>query len=101
MPKLVRDKMPGIWNSAKKEFKIHTADDKEFDVALRAKIFQEAQEAVDAQTKDKAISEMATIIECVDEYLKLHKTTKEEFENKRKEKNEKMGSFSKKTIVED
>lgn len=94
--------MPELWKAAGKHARTRIAsDDAEFEMALKKKIVEEAQEAVEAETKDKVIGELATILECINTYLKIHGVPFEELEKRRKDKNDRMGTFEKKTISEE
>ncbi len=95
--KLIRDKLPEIIereNGTSLECSI--LNDKEYLVALKAKLVEEAIEAQDAKMKEELIDEVADVMEVIDSILNIYGISSEEIQNRQKNHQNERGGFSKK-----
>lgn len=98
--KLVRDKIPKIiYRNGGKPI-TRTVQGDEFREALKLKILEEANELVNARTKNNELEEIIDIIEAINEYMKLEKVSVDDAESMRKLKERKRGGFKKAIILE-
>ncbi|WP_028855973.1 nucleoside triphosphate pyrophosphohydrolase [Psychrilyobacter atlanticus] len=94
--KLVRDRIPEIIKENGKKSHCHTADDKEYLVALKAKINEEVEEFYETP----CIEEMADILEVLRALGDYYGFSEDEIERARLEKNRKRGAFKNRIILE-
>lgn len=99
--KLVRDNIPQImlekYNSITSD---RIMGDEEYELALKKKLIEEAQEVVDAETKIEMKEELADVLEVIQALAKMHGLSLEEIENTRSLKAEKNGGFTKRVYLE-
>ena len=92
--KLIRDRIPEIIERDNKKYAVAIIPPVEFDIALREKLVEEAQEAIKADDDD-LIAELADIQEIMLALLKLHEIDEVELENVRTQRFHERGSFEK------
>ncbi|OGH86690.1 MAG: hypothetical protein A2493_01095 [Candidatus Magasanikbacteria bacterium RIFOXYC12_FULL_33_11] len=95
--KLIRDKIPQILDSKNIKYKIHIADEKEYEEKLREKLQEEVTEFL----TDKNVEELADIEEVILALCDLYNIDKGNLEKIRKEKHDKRGGFKNKIILEE
>jgi len=98
--KLVRDKIPE--NISAKGTKLETRElsEDEFLLELKKKLKEEAIEVSEAKSREALVSELADVIDVVEEIKKAENITDTEIGNARKISFEKKGGFSTKTYLE-
>lgn len=96
--KLIRDKIPEIIEANGGTYEIKTLSDEEFDIELRKKGIEEAQEIVETPD-EKLLGELADQLQVIKSIGELHGIGFEEVEKARKEKLEKRGGFKKKIFL--
>ncbi|MFZ5993411.1 MAG: hypothetical protein ACOYU4_00230 [Thermodesulfobacteriota bacterium] len=91
--KLVRDDVPS--NIARRgEVVTKTRLSGEFKLrALREKLIEEAFEALDATVQDSIVEELADLSEVIDEILSMLSVSRDELQERQKQKREKAGGF--------
>jgi predicted house-cleaning noncanonical NTP pyrophosphatase (MazG superfamily) len=92
--KLIRDKIPEIINQSNRNFEVTTIPDDEFDISLREKLVEEAQEAIKSNN-DNLITELADIYEIILALIKIHGIKPEELETVRLHRLKERGGFKK------
>ncbi|MDD2656166.1 MAG: nucleoside triphosphate pyrophosphohydrolase [Patescibacteria group bacterium] len=95
--KLIRDKIPQNLDNKNVKYKIHIADEKEYEEKLREKLGEEVQEFL----KSSNVEELADILEVVYALCDFYKIDKENLEKIRKDKFEKKGGLKNKIILEE
>jgi len=95
--KLVRDKIPKKLDDKNVKYKIHTADEKEYEEKLREKLQEEVSEFM----QDSNVEELADILEVVYALCDLYNIDKENLEKTRQSKAEEKGTFQNKIILEE
>jgi len=98
--KLVRDKIPENIRAKGTKLETRELSDKEFLSELKKKIKEEAIEVSEAESREALVSELADIIDVVEEIKKTESITDTEIGNARKISFEKKGGFSNKTYLE-
>lgn len=93
--KLVRDNIPEIMNNNGASPVTKVLTDEEYITELNKKLLEEVKEYLESED----IEELADIEEIILSLLKCKCITKDEFENIRKEKVNKRGSFTKKIFL--
>lgn len=98
--KLWRDKTPA--RIAPEGAKVYSRklDDAEFNLQLRNKLLEEAEEVHTAQTRQELISEIADVFEVIDTLAQLHGITKDEIYAFQAQKREERGGFEGRLFVE-
>jgi predicted house-cleaning noncanonical NTP pyrophosphatase (MazG superfamily) len=91
--KLIRDKLPEIMRDQGLAVFDRRLDDAEFDRALRAKLLEEAAEAVEARGAEDLAGELADLSEVILALAQLHGLTPEEIEARRIAKRVERGGF--------
>ena len=92
--KLIRDKIPEIIDHSKRKYEVIVLPDDEFEVALRDKLVEEAQEAIRAENSE-LITELADLQEIIFALMKVHKIDPTEFEAIRLQRLKTRGGFEK------
>ena len=95
--KLVRDKIVDIIKSKGENPKYHTLTDTEYLEELHKKLFEEANEFVEADDPE----ELADLLEVLYSIAKVKNISLKEVEKIRQEKCNKRGGFDKKIYLED
>lgn len=91
--KLIRDKLPEIMRDQGLEVFDRRLDDPAFDRALRAKLLEEAAEAVEAVGADDLAGELADLSEVILALARLHGLSAAEIEARRIAKRTERGGF--------
>jgi predicted house-cleaning noncanonical NTP pyrophosphatase (MazG superfamily) len=97
--KLVRYKISEIIETNGKEFTTKVLSDEEFITELKNKSFEELEEYCDTETREKALEELADLMEIVHAFAKSHGTTLEEVEEIRRKKAERSGVYDEKIFL--
>ena len=97
--KLVRDKIPQIIEQAGKTFTTRILEDDEYRKELRKKAFEELEEYMNAGDDEKALEELADVLEIIHALAECHGGTIELVEQIRAEKAEKRGGFKEKIFL--
>ena len=97
--KLVRDKIPEIIERQGKAGKTRTVSEKEFVIALKRKLVEEAQEVMKA-TQQEIPEELADILEVVKTVSEYYEIPFPVIEKIRKEKKRSRGGFKKRLLLE-
>jgi predicted house-cleaning noncanonical NTP pyrophosphatase (MazG superfamily) len=98
--KLVRDKIPDKIKGKGEPCSSYIADDDEYWECLKAKLLEEAQEAVQAENPVKMAEEIADILEVIEAMLIFKKVPYSYAIQLKEEKVKERGKFSKKVILE-
>ena len=93
--KLVRDKIPEIINADNKKAITSILNDEEYIIALNNKLQEEMKEYLE----DNNVEELADIVEVIYGILNYKNISIEKFENIRKVKVEKRGTFEKRIFL--
>jgi len=93
--KLVRDRIPEIIETTKKEYSMKVLDSSEHEIEIKRKLVEELQEYQESTNNASAIEELADLLELIYAVLPLHDSSMEELEKVRVEKREKRGGFEK------
>lgn len=96
LPKLVRDKIPDIIESAKKECMYYIARNKEYEVFLYEKMQEELNEFIESPS----VEEAADMYEVFLSILKFHKIPLSHVKKYRGVKLEERGGFLKRVILQ-
>ncbi len=101
MDKLSRDKTIEKFQSEGVVAKYYLIeDDEEFLDALAAKIAEEFEEVLEAQTMEEVTEELGDLDEVLDEFKKFLKISQKDIDKARSEKAEKRGRFNKRIYCE-
>jgi predicted house-cleaning noncanonical NTP pyrophosphatase (MazG superfamily) len=92
--KLVRDRIPEIIRADGKEPTTRVLSDEEFDRELRAKLVEEATEALAATCSDELAVELADVLEVVQALAEMAGIPFGEIERLRRERADTRGGFS-------
>lgn len=100
--KLVRDKIPEIKKrqGEKPKGRLLT-DDREFLKELKAKLFEEAKELCDAETRDKQAEEFVDVQDTINTMQELLGFTKQELSVLQRKKAKKKGLFKMRYFLEE
>ena len=93
--KLVRDKVPSLIAKDGGSYSLKLLSPLEHQTELTKKLFEELTEYSEATEKAVAVEELIDIVELAYAAAKLHGYTPEQFEELRKEKQKRKGSFEK------
>lgn len=97
--KLVRDRIPEIIEKARKAFTTRILNDKEYEIELKKKMYEELNEYEEANNDDDALEELADLLELINAATILHGSNLEQLEEIRKKKAEKRGGFEEKIFL--
>lgn len=97
--KLVRDKILDVLIEEKLAYSSRVLDDKEYEMAIKAKFHEEMNEFEKAETSEEIISELADILELIHAAVKLQNTSFEELDEIRRKKKDSRGGFEKKLFL--
>ena len=98
--KLIRDKIPQIIEKSGSKPEVSRLDNKNFDLALRKKLLEEAIEVRKAKTKEDLLNELSDIMEVVNAIAKDHSILITDIEKSRKRKFNERGGFEKRLFLE-
>jgi predicted house-cleaning noncanonical NTP pyrophosphatase (MazG superfamily) len=98
--KLVRDKMPEVLKNRGIYSSFYSLNPEEFMLALKHKIQEEAEETLNATSREELIYEVADLLEVIDALIKHCDITKEEIEKCKLELSKKKGNFEKALYME-
>ncbi len=91
--KLIRDNLPAMMRDLGLKVFEWRLEDHDFDLALRAKLLEEAAEAHAAATRDDLAEELADLQEVIHALAALHDLTPEHIDAVRLEKRRERGGF--------
>lgn len=91
--KLVRDNVPAQLESEGSILHWHYLNDTQYDVALREKLVEESEEALQAENREDLIKELASILEAMDALCALHNISKDELLDIQAQKREAKGGY--------
>jgi len=91
--KLIRDKIPTIFEAENVDFKYRTMDEAEYQRSLKAKLFEEAQEVLETENITDLKEELADVLEVFQALIKAFGFSYEEIEILRAQKKEFKGGF--------
>lgn len=97
--KLVRDRIPEIIKQSGKKCTTKILSDKEYIQELQKKSVEELQEYLNTNNNEKAIEELADVLEVLLALAKCHGSSIEEVETVRIEKKKKRGGFQEKIFL--
>lgn len=97
--KLIRDKILDVLIEKKLEYSSRVLDEKEYEMAIKAKFHEEISEFEKAETSEEIISELADILELIHAAVQLQNTSFEQLEEIRKQKKNSRGGFDKKLFL--
>lgn len=97
--KLWRDKAPGMMEAIGSVIHVKNLTDAEYDVQLRTKLLEEAEEVQAAKSQDELMSEIADVYEVIDSLIKFHNIDKEAISVIQAQKREKRGGFEQRKYV--
>ncbi len=92
--KLVRDAIPEIIRQHGDTCQTEAMTEAEFQLALRQKLVEEAQEAVQATTEGDLITELADLYEVVDTLLQTNSITTDLVRTEQERRREERGGFA-------
>ncbi len=97
--KLVRDRIPEIIAETGKNYSTRILDQEEFIQELKKKSIEELDEYLNTNNDEKAIEELADLLEVVHALAETHGVSIEKVEELRKQKAKKRGSFKEKIYL--
>ncbi len=97
--KLIRDKIPGKIRKHGGDFKIKKLKNKKFELELVKKVGEEASGLLNADTKEEFVSELADVLNVIEEIKKLKKITSKQIKNAQKLNFKVKGGFKKKLFL--
>ncbi|MBI3494672.1 nucleoside triphosphate pyrophosphohydrolase [Candidatus Saccharibacteria bacterium] len=100
--KLIRDKLPAIYESIGQKAKLRILSKDEHTQALLDKIVEEVNEIPESNiTKKKLVEELADMQQAIDDIKKINGLTNEEVAKAQKAKDEYKGGFSRGIFIEE
>lgn len=97
--KLIRDKIPEKIKKSGGDYKIEKLKTKEFEKELIKKVGEEADGLVNAKNKKELISELADVIDVIEEIKGFKKITNQQIKKAQKENNKIKGGFKKRLFL--
>lgn len=97
--KLVRDKIPDIIIKNGEKPITRILSDEEYKIELEKKLKEELEEVLNSSSKER-LEELADLLEVMISLAKIDNYTLEDIINKREEKREKRGGFTRKLYLE-
>lgn len=97
--KLVRDRIPEIIAETGKNYSTRILDQEEFILELKKKSIEELDEYLNTNNDEKAIEELADLLEVLHALAETHGVSIEKVEELRKQKAKKRGSFKEKIYL--
>lgn len=99
--RLIRDgvlkKIEDTWDTAT----YHTVSDEEFGIKIKEKLIEEATEVHQATTREEIKNELSDVFKIGKEIMKLYAITEEELAEVMRKKDEKVGGFDQRIILEE
>lgn len=92
--KLVRDKIPEIIEKAGKTFETKILDNDTYIKELEAKLLEEFNEYLTADTKEDSLEELADMMELIKAFAEVNEGSLAEVEKIRQDKASKRGGFN-------
>ncbi|MDX1923639.1 MAG: nucleoside triphosphate pyrophosphohydrolase [Rickettsiaceae bacterium] len=99
--KLVRDNQLEKMDKEGVEYVARFMDESEYEVRLKEKLIEEAEEVKDADSRDEILEELADVLEIVYSIGSLYDLTLEDIEKVRLDKKAKKGGFEKRIYNQD
>lgn len=97
--KLIRDKIPERIEKSGGDFKIRKLKAKYFEKELIKKVGEEADGLLNVKTKKKLISELADVLDVIQEIKKFKGITNQQIKKARRESNKKKGGFKERLFL--
>ena len=98
--KLIRDNIPQLIMKSEKKFKVRLLNDEEYKRELRYKLLEEANELINAKTREEVLEELADAYEVLDYVLRAEKIDLMDVQEVRVKKNMEKGAFDEKILLE-
>lgn len=92
--KLVRDRIPEIIHQAGRRCEVQTLTEVDYELALRQKLVEEAQEVAIAPTPEDLIQELADLQEVIDTLRSLHQIDPHAIALAQRHRRHERGGFS-------
>jgi predicted house-cleaning noncanonical NTP pyrophosphatase (MazG superfamily) len=99
--KLVRDKIPDAILKSGKNCNYTVLTEKEFLIALKKKVVEEANEVEFADCKEKMVEEIGDLLDVIQAIIETCSLSITDVNSSRKMKNEKFGGFSGRIFLKD
>ena len=98
--KLIRDKIPQIIIKNKAIPKILKLNDKQFRIALKEKLVEEAREVLEAKTKEEVLNELSDVLQLIESIAENNNLSLVEIKKQKEKKKQERGSYKKKLLLE-
>ncbi|AXF56905.1 nucleoside triphosphate pyrophosphohydrolase [Salicibibacter kimchii] len=99
--KLVRDKIPEMIENQGRKVTTRILDEKAYHRELRAKLQEEVNEYLHADSSVQSIEELADVLEVIHHLAEGHDASFDDVEKVRKEKEETRGGFQERILLEE
>jgi len=97
--KLIRDKIPEKIRKSGGDYKIEKLKTKKFEKELIKKVGEEADGLLAAKSKKELISELADVIDVIEEIKRFKKITNQQIKKAQRESDEIKGGFKKRLFL--
>ncbi len=97
--KLIRDKIPEIIKKNKAVPKVLVLNAKQFKIALKEKLIEEAKELLAAKTNKEILNELADIFELLESIALNNNITMNQIKKQKEKKKKEQGGFDKKLFL--
>lgn len=97
--KLVRDRIPELMDKEKKNYSIIKVSDDGYNDFLKIKLVEEANEVLEAKTKDGLIEELADTLEVIDAMIELYNIPMSDVIEVKNNKANERGKFDDKIVM--
>ena len=98
--KLIRDRIPGVMRFKGKQFSVRVLGQKEFGQELLKKLLEEAREVAHATSKAELTSELADVMDVIEEVCRIRRISKSTIKKQQKKHLETKGGFKKQYFLE-
>ena len=98
--KLIRDKIPEIIKKDNAVPKISELNDKEFKIALKEKLVEEAKELLVAKTDEEILNELSDVLQLIESIALNNNLSITQVEKQKEKKKQERGGFDKKLFIE-
>ena len=98
--KLIRDKIPEIIKKDNAVPKISELNDKEFKIALKEKLVEEAKELLEAKTDEEILNELSDVLQLIESIALNNNLSITQVEKQKEKKKQERGGFDKKLFLE-